>query len=304
MNCLSFDVGGTTVKYGVIDESYKILKKDKIPTPENENDFIYSLSNIIQENLSIISKVSVAMPGYVNSANNKYLYGPHLKYDIDFSKLSNFTDYKFHLDNDGNVAAYCEYFLNYKTKYSNLIMLTFGTGVGGGIISEGRLLRGRGNAGEIGHMLTSNDREIEGDSGKKGSFESSVAASVWTKKCEELTQENQDSELAKIFAIKNVGSVLFDNTLNLTNSEQAARDEIIQNISNGLLSLFEIFDNEAFILGGTMSSEPYDLIELLESDIKSRYKFPSRNFPEIFIASQGEDSGIIGAAALAFNEEN
>ena len=304
MNCLSFDVGGTTVKYGVIDESYKILKKDKIPTPENENDFIASLSNIIQENHSIISKVSVAMPGYVNSANNKYLYGPHLKYDIDFSKLSNFTDYKFHLDNDGNVAAYCEYFLNYKTKYSNLIMLTFGTGVGGGIISEGRLLRGRGNAGEIGHMLTSNDREIEGDSGKKGSFESSVAASVWTKKCEELTQENQDSELAKIFATKNVGSVLFDNTLNLTNSEQAARDEIIQNISNGLLSLFEIFDNEAFILGGTMSSEPYDLIELLESDIKSRYKFPSRNFPEIFIASQGEDSGIIGAAALAFNEEN
>ena len=304
MNCLSFDVGGTTVKYGVIDESYKILKKDKIPTPENENDFIYSLSNIIQENLSIISKVSVAMPGYVNSANNKYLYGPHLKYDIDFSKLSNFTDYKFHLDNDGNVAAYCEYFLNYKTKYSNLIMLTFGTGVGGGIISEGRLLRGRGNAGEIGHMLTSNDREVEGDNGKKGSFESSVAASVWTKKCEELTQENQDSELAKIFATKNVGSVLFDNTLNLTNSEQAARDEIIQNISNGLLSLFEIFDNEAFILGGTMSSEPYDLIELLESDIKSRYKFPSRNFPEIFIASQGEYSGIIGAAALAFNEEN
>ena len=304
MNCLSFDVGGTTVKYGVIDESYKILKKDKILTPENENDFIYSLSNIVQENQSIISKVSVAMPGYVNSANNKYLYGPHLKYDIDFSKLSNFTDYKFHLDNDGNVAAYCEYFLNYKTKYSNLIMLTFGTGVGGGIISEGRLLRGRGNAGEIGHMLTSNDREIEGDSGKKGSFESSVAASVWTKKCEELTQENQDSELAKIFATKNVGSVLFDNTLNLTNSEQAARDEIIQNISNGLLSLFEIFDNEAFILGGTMSSEPYDLIELLESDIKSRYKFPSRNFPEIFIASQGEDSGIIGAAALAFNEEN
>ena len=304
MNCLSFDVGGTTVKYGVIDESYKILKKDKIPTPENENDFIYSLSNIIQENLSIISKVSVAMPGYVNSANNKYLYGPHLKYDIDFSKLSNFTDYKFHLDNDGNVAAYCEYFLNYKNKYSNLIMLTFGTGVGGGIISEGRLLRGRGNAGEIGHMLTSNDREIEGDSGKKGSFESSVAASVWTKKCEELTQENQDSELAKIFATKNVGSVLFDNTLNLTNSEQAARDEIIQNISNGLLSLFEIFDNEAFILGGTMSSEPFDLIELIESDIKSRYKFPSRNFPEIFIASQGEDSGIVGAAALAFNEEN
>ena len=304
MNCLSFDVGGTSVKYGVIDESYKVLKKGKIKTPESEEKFIDSLSKIIQENLSNISNVSVAMPGYVNSANNKYLYGPHLQYDIDFSKLTNFTDYKFHLDNDGNVAAYCEYFLNYKSKYSNLIMLTFGTGVGGGIISEGRLLRGRGNAGEIGHMLTSNDREVEGDNGKKGSFESSVAASVWTRKCAELTQNNQDSELAKIFAIKNVGSVLFDNTLNLLDSETAVRDDIIQNISNGLLSLFEIFDNEVFVIGGTMSSEPFDLIKLIQSDIENRYKFPYRNFPEIFIASQGEDSGIIGAAALAFNETN
>jgi glucokinase len=259
-------------------------------------------SKIIEDNLSGISKVAVAMPGYVSAANNKYLYGPHLQFDIDFSKLSNFSDYEFYLDNDANVAAYCEYFLNYKKKYSNLIMLTFGTGVGGGIISEGKLLRGQGNAGEIGHMLTSNDREVEGDSGKRGSFELSVAASVWTKKCIDLSQENHDSELAKIFAIKKVGSVLFDNTLSLTNSETAVRDEIIQNISNGLLSLFEIFDNEAFVLGGTMSSEPFDLIKLIQNDIKNRFKFPFRNFPEIFIASQGEDSGIIGAAALAFDE--
>lgn len=302
MNCLAFDVGGTTIKYGVINARYEVLLKDKIPTPKDEEQFIDSLSEIIQKNIENISKVSVAMPGYVNVANNKYLYGPHLKYDIDFSKLSNFSEYEFYLDNDGNVAAYCEYLLNYKNKYSNLIMLTFGTGVGGGIISEGNLLRGRGNAGEIGHMLTSNDRTVKGDSGKKGSFESSVAASVWTKKCIELTEENKDSELAKKFAIKNVGSVLFDKTLRLTDLEAAERDKIIQNISNGLLSLFEIFDNEAFILGGTMSSEPFDLITLIQSDIKNRFQFPSRNFPEIFIASQGEDSGIIGAAAISFDE--
>lgn len=302
MNCLAFDVGGTTIKYGVINDRYEVLLKDKIPTPNDEEQFIDSLSEIIQKNIENISKVSVAMPGYVNVANNKYLYGPHLKYDIDFSKLSNFSEYEFYLDNDGNVAAYCEYLLNYKNKYSNLIMLTFGTGVGGGIISEGNLLRGRGNAGEIGHMLTSNDRTVKGDSGKKGSFESSVAASVWTKKCIELTEENKDSELAKKFAIKNVGSVLFDKTLRLTDLEAAERDKIIQNISNGLLSLFEIFDNEAFILGGTMSSEPFDLITFIQSDIKNRFQFPSRNFPEIFIASQGEDSGIIGAAAISFDE--
>ena len=302
MNCLSFDVGGTTIKYGIINDKYEVLLKDKIPTPKDEEQFIESISEIIQKNIKNISKVSIAMPGYVNIANNKYLYGPHLQYGIDFSKLSKFSEYDFYLDNDGNVAAYCEYLLNYKTKYSNLIMLTFGTGVGGGIISEGKLLRGRGNAGEIGHMLTSNDRSVKGDSGKKGSFESSVAASVWTKKCFELTEKNKDSELAKKFTKKNVGSVLFDTTLSLTDLEATARDEIIQNISNGLLSLFEIFDNEAFVLGGTMSSEPFDLITLIQADIKNRYQFPSRNFPEIFIASQGEDSGIIGAAAISFDE--
>ena len=302
MNCLSFDVGGTTIKYGVVNDRYEVLLKDKIPTPKDEKKFIESISEIIQKNIENISKVSIAMPGYVNIANNKYLYGPHLQYDIDFSKLSNFSEYEFYLDNDGNVAAYCEYLLNHKTKYSNLIMLTFGTGVGGGIISEGKLLRGRGNAGEIGHMLTSNDRSVKGDSGKKGSFESSVAASVWTKRCSELTEKNKDSELAKKFANKNVGSILFDTTLSLTDLEATVRDEIIQDISNGLLSLFEIFDNEAFVLGGTMSSEPFDLITLIQDDIKNRYQFPSRNFPQIFIASQGEDSGIVGAAAISFNE--
>jgi glucokinase len=302
MNCLSFDVGGTTIKYGVVNDRYEVLLKDKIPTPKNEEKFIESISEIIQKNIENISKVSIAMPGYVNIANNKYLYGPHLQYEIDFSKLSNFSEYEFYLDNDGNVAAYCEYLLNYKTKYSNLIMLTFGTGVGGGIVSEGKLLRGRGNAGEVGHMLTSNDRSVKGDSGKKGSFESSVAASVWTKKCLELIEKNKNSELAKKFVSKNVGSVLFDTTLSLTDLEATVRDEIIQNISNGLLSLFEIFDNEAFVLGGSMSSEPFDLITLIQDDIKNRYKFPSRNFPEILIASQGEDSGIVGAAAISFDE--
>ena len=111
MNCLSFDVGGTTIKYGVINESYEVVLKNKIPTPKDEEKFIESLSEIIQKNLKNISKVSIAMPGYVNVTDNKYLYGPHLQYDIDFSKLSHFSEYDFYLDNDGNVAAYCEYFL-------------------------------------------------------------------------------------------------------------------------------------------------------------------------------------------------
>ena len=61
MNCLSFDVGGTTIKYGVINNSYEVIHKDKIPTPKDEEKFIESLSEIIQKNINNISKVSVGM---------------------------------------------------------------------------------------------------------------------------------------------------------------------------------------------------------------------------------------------------
>ena len=139
--------------------------------------------------------------GFVNFEKKQYSYGPNLQYDINFSKLVNFTDYEFYLDNDGNVAAYCEYLLSYKNKFSNLIMLTFGTGVGGGIISEGKLLRGQGSAGELGHMLTSNNRDVLCGCRKKGCYEASVAASVWTQRCSQLSLENKTSELAKRFEI-------------------------------------------------------------------------------------------------------
>ena len=82
MNVLAFDVGGTSIKYGLVSDTLEIISKDKFATPENEEKLIDLFSKIIEDNLSDISKVSVAMPGYVNLSNNKYLYGAHLKYDL------------------------------------------------------------------------------------------------------------------------------------------------------------------------------------------------------------------------------
>ena len=87
MNVLAFDVGGTSIKYGLVSDTLEIISKDKFATPENEEKLIGLFSKIIEDNLSDISKVSVAMPGYVNTANNKYLYGPHLPFEINFSNF-------------------------------------------------------------------------------------------------------------------------------------------------------------------------------------------------------------------------
>ncbi len=302
MNCLAFDVGGTYVKYGLVNQDLSILENHKFNTPKNESDFINEFSKIIVQNENKFETVSIAMPGFINKLEKKFLFGTNIQFSIDFKKLMNFNSYNLYLDNDGNVSAFSEYFQYYRDQFSNLIMLTFGTGIGGGIIANKKLLQGSGSAGEIGHILTSIDNSILCNCGKNGCFEASTAATVWTNKCQELSDLEPNSELAQRFKIENVGSILFDDSIKFTSLQLDEINIIIQNISNGLVSLFEIFDNEIFVLGGAMSSSPYSLIKLIDKDINSRFKFPSRIFPKIEISLQKGDSGIIGAAALAFNE--
>ena len=303
MNILAFDVGGTTIKYGIVNEHSEVISKGSVATPNNEKSFLDTVNKITSTNQNNFEKISIAMPGFVNKQDSSYLYGANLKYAIDFKKISGFESSKFSIDNDGNVAAYSEYLLHYSTQFSNLIMLTFGTGIGGGIISGGKLIRGSGSAGEIGHMLSSKgNKEYLCNCGKIGCFEASTSAAVWTKECKSLTEKYTETELAMKFSEEKLGSIIFDKSINLNREELATRDEIITNISNGLVSLFEVFDNEVFILGGSMSEKPYDLVILVKEDIKNRFKFPSRVFPQILISTQKGEAGIVGAALIAQNE--
>ena len=302
MNCLAIDVGGTSVKYGIVDKDYKILQSGSFPTPSNEAEFLESINNLVYEIKLEFSAISVAMPGFVNQANSEYLFGTNIPFSIDFKKLKNFDKYKFFLDNDGNVAAFYEYKNYFYTEFKHLIMLTFGTGIGGGIISDGKLLRGQGSAGELGHILTSIQKDVKCNCGKSGCLEATTSASKWTEICESLSISEPNSELANRFKKLKVGSVLFDNKINFSVSQKLAQNEIIKNISNGLVSLFEIFNNEIFVLGGSMASQPFDLINFIENDLAKRFKFPSRKFPRIQISTQKGYSGILGAASLYFNE--
>ena len=303
MNILSFDVGGTSIKYGIVNAQSEVIFKKSVPTPKDETNFLETVNEIISSNENSFDKISIAMPGFVNKKESCYTYGANLKYSIDFKKINSFDSSKFSIDNDGNVAAFSEFLLHYSTKFSNLIMLTFGTGIGGGIISDGKLLRGSGSAGEIGHMLSSSSiKEYICNCGKKGCFEASTSAAVWTKECQRLSKKYPQSDLAKKFSEDKLGSILFDKTIKLNNEEEETRNEIITNISNGLVSLFEIFDNEAFVLGGSMSEKPYDLVDLIIEDVTNRFNFPSRIFPAILVSTQRGEAGIVGAALIAQNE--
>ena len=302
MNVLAIDVGGTSMKYGIVSDKLKIISKGVIETPSNEINFINLVNEIQEANKENFKKISIAMPGFINKKESKYLYGTNIKYEVDFKKLSNFDEENFYLDNDGNVAAYAEYIQNYQDKYSNLIMLTLGTGIGGGIVTNGNIYRGRGSAGELGHILVSDNPDEACNCGKVGCLESIVSAKKWTDQCKELSKLDSNSDLSKAFFTLGIGSILFDKSLTLTKEELEVREKILFYLSRGLVSFFEIFNNEIFVLGGSMSDNPYDLVALLNEFILKNYEFKAREFPVIEICNFKSDSGILGTSILALNE--
>ena len=181
-------------------------------------------------------------------------------------------------------------------------MLTFGTGIGGGIILEGKLYRGAGSAGELGHILVSDNQNNICNCGKTGCLESIVSARVWTEKCNELNIIDKSTELSKTYDELGIGSIIFDKSIKLTPKELEVRENLLFYLSRGLVSIFEIFNNDIFLLGGAMADNPYDLKSLLNEYIEDNYKFEARRFPLIEISNFKSDSGVLGAAILALNE--
>lgn len=293
MNILSFDVGGTTIKAGLVNKDLEIQEKFTKDTPKNEESFISLIEEIHKARTDKCDKVSFGMPGFVDRDNYVFKYGTNMKFSIDFKKLEFFDEKKLYIENDGNLAAYSEFVLNLSDKYKNVIMLTFGTGIGGGIITDSKIYKGGGNAGEIGHILIKENSNLE----------DIISAKAWTSKCNDLYQQNKNSELSERFKEKKVGSLLFDQSINLEDNEKLERDEIIKYTSRGLISLFELFDNELFVIGGSMTQNPYDFLSLIKEYIKLNFEFPSRAFPEIILSKSRADAGLLGSALLALNSE-
>ena len=293
MNILSFDVGGTTIKAGLVNKDLEIQEKFTEDTPKNEESFISLIEEIHRVRTNKCDKVSFGMPGFIDRDNYIFRYGTNMKFSIDFKKLEFFNEKKIYIENDGNLAAYSEFVLNLSDNYKNVIMLTFGTGIGGGIITDSKIYKGGGNAGEIGHILIKENSNLE----------DIISAKAWTSKCNDLYQQNKNSELSKRFKEKKVGSLLFDQSINLEDNEKLEREEIIKYTSRGLVSLFELFDNELFVIGGSMTQNPYDFLLLLKEYIKLNFEFPSRAFPEIILSKSRADAGLLGSALLALNSE-
>ena len=306
------DIGATTIKSGLFTSDGELLEKWEIPTMTEggPNAVLPNISasimgkcderEIDREN---IVGVGVGAPGSMNDEG--VIFGAvNIGWkEMNLNKeLGDLLKLPVRASNDANVAALGEIWQGAGKGYSNAVMVTLGTGVGGGIIINGRILTGAtGGGGEIGHIHV-DDTEFEPcNCGNKGCLEQYASASGIVRLARRRLAEDDSKSILKNSGLS--AKSVFDALK--AGDETAGRivEEFGEYLGKGLAIVASVVNPQAFIIGGGVSKAGDILIKYIEPAFK-KYAFPPCANAEFTIARLGNDAGIYGAAALVLNEES
>ena len=308
---IGIDLGGTNIAVGLVKDNGDIVLKKSAPTKKERDwreivrDMAYLTGQIIEEagySVEDIKGVGIGSPGSIDNENGVVVYANNIKFENapvaeEFRKYINLP---VNLENDANAAAYGEY-IKCGNNAKSFVFVTLGTGVGGGIVLDGRIYRGFNGAGaEIGHTVICNDGN-QCTCGRLGCWEAyaSVTALIeQTKRKMEECSESKMHDFAEKYGEVN-GRVAFDAA---KLGDKAAKDvceQYICYIGEGLVNIINIFQPEKLVIGGGISKEGDGLlVPLREFAEKHDYnKYMKKT--EIEIARLYNDAGIIGAAMAA-----
>lgn len=296
---LAIDVGGTKLVHAIINEKGKFLSEvKKTSTPKNIDELKQVFENIIAENENDIDMTAFATAGAVNIENTRVDSStpnlPNGYNKIDFSKLSKKPVY---VENDANAAAWAEYKVGAAQGEDNNITITLGTGVGGGFIINGKLLRGKsGRGGEVGSMKI-NGRGRICTCRRKDCFESYASGSGLKFTAEEIAQNDPifSDSIYKNKLPKEVTT--YDIIAGLKENDEYSKKvfSIWKNdLIIGLINITNIFDPESIIISGGMGE--FINTEEIENAINSEIVVSS---VKVKLAKAGNYAGMIGAALLA-----
>lgn len=305
------DVGGTTVKCGLFDIEGNVLEKWEIVTrTENNGDNILpdvakTIQAKIQErnlNAVDIAGVGIGVPGPVNEKGEvPVAVNLHWGYKNVAEELRSELGLPVYVGNDANVAALGEMWVGGGRGTKNLIMVTLGTGVGGGIIINGKILTGaHGAGGEIGHAnVEPGYTKATCNCGNKGCLEQFASATGIVALARE---ELEKTEMATSLNADRISAkAVFD----AYKAKDAVAEKIVARFAGYLgnaLSIFAaVMDPEVFVIGGGVSKAGEVLIEAIEA-IYRRDAFKDCKDTPIVLAELGNDAGIYGAAKLALQE--
>lgn len=296
---LAIDVGGTKLVHAIINEKGEFLSEvKKTSTPKNIDELKQIFKNIIAENEHIVDITAFATAGAVNIENTRVDSStPNLPdgYNkIDFSKLSNKPVY---VENDANAAAWAEYKVGAAQGEDNNITITLGTGVGGGFIINGKLLRGKsGRGGEVGSMKINGKGRIC-TCHRKDCFESYASGTGLKYTAEEIAQNDSifSNSIYKDKSPKEVTT--YDIIAGLEQNDEYSKKvfEIWkQDLITGLINITNIFDPESIIISGGMGE--FINTKEIENAVNSEIVVVPI---KVKLAKAGNYAGMIGAALLA-----
>ncbi len=294
---LGDDIGGTNVKFGVVD-GLEIVKKYEIPTgakrPDTEivGDIINVCRDITKE--FKIDKIGIGSPGTVDSENGVIVLASNLNFKNTpiCSMIKEALGIETHVCNDANCVVLGELYAGYGREYKNLILITLGTGVGGGIVIDGKPYFGtRGDAGEIGHMIINCDG-IKCGCGTLGCYEAYASVTALVRMTKEAIRKNPDSALAKSVAkagAKVTGRSAFDAMRASCPVGTAVVDEYLSYIAVGVKSIYRIFCPDIIVIGGAISNEG----EYISGPVREKIGLAEVRVETSLLKN---DIGIIGAA--------
>ena len=298
------DVGGTTVKIGLFSGDGKLEEKYEIATDKSDQGahiiehIAAKLDEIIAEKSYGILDcmgVGIGLPGPVD--RGMILGCVNLGWGIfsiveEFSKA--FHNVPVYAGNDANIAALGEYVAGAGKGMKNMIMVTLGTGVGGGIIIDGRILEGaNGGAGEIGHIPVNPQEQDTCGCGKKGCLEQYASATGIVRIAEKLRKENGNTALPAGCTAKQV----FDYAKEGDELAMQAVEELGRYLGLALASCACVLNPEGIVIGGGVSRAGKILLDMTEKNFQTYVFKPCRNV-KFSLAELGNDAGIYGAAAM------
>ena len=311
MIALGVDIGGTSIKGASITDKGEILdrfslKMDRLAEPEiSYGKLCDEIEKFLKDKSykNEIVGIGLGVPGILDRDAGIVKSSPNMPKWINF-KISDFVEKRLHLPvkivNDASSAALGEAKFGTGKNYKNIVMITLGTGVGGGIIINGQLYDGLGGTGaQLGHSVIRYNGRLCG-CGRRGCLEAYASATALIKEANVRKENYPESGLNKAKEID--AKTVFDLARNGDKLATKLVKEYVTYLSEGLLNICNEFRPELILLSGGVANEGDYLIKRVESYMKRRhYGYVNAPKVPVKLASLGYDSGKIGAASLFFD---
>jgi glucokinase len=310
MNAIGVDIGGTKIAAAVVTPEGKILNEVRYPTQAiPPNRLIETIARAITEVRDgyEVGGACLAVPGFVLSAENMVIFAPNL-HEIENipldEEMGSRTGRSATVENDANAAAWGEFRYGAGKDVDHQVFITLGTGVGGGVITHGVLLRGaQGAGGELGHV-TIDPTGPRCGCGNHGCLEALASGTAIQRRAREVAGDMPRSALGRLAIDR---QVLGEDVTRLAQEGDEAAISVLEEtgvwLGIGLAGFVNVFNPEVVAIGGGASRAGEFILGPARKEVHLRARSPSRDLVEIKEATLGPESGVLGAAALARSED-